>query len=52
MVVKTEYRVISESDGWVTEYDTEDKAEQRARELDNKGDLPSDHYVEEHKEVW
>lgn len=52
MPVVTEYRVISESEGWITEYDTKAKAERRANELNQERGVPDDHYVEKVSEVF
>jgi len=52
MPTETEYRVISESEGWVTERDERESAEDRAEEFNQDPRLPDDHYVEEHTEVF
>lgn len=52
MTVITEYRVISETEGWITEYNSREKAEQRANELNAESGVPDDHYVEQVDEVF
>jgi hypothetical protein len=44
-----EYRVISETDGWITEYNNKKDAERFAQEANEEHGLPADHYVERHK---
>lgn len=48
----TKYRVISESEGWITEYESRVKAEQRATDLNRERGVPEDHYVKEVEEVF
>jgi len=48
----TEYRVYEPNGGyWVTEYDDESEAEERAAELDAEHGEPTGWYVEEHTEI-
>ena len=51
MPTVTEYRVISASDGWITEYNDRDSAEERADQLNNMHGVPDDHYVKKYTEV-
>ena len=50
MPTLTEYRIISESEGWITESDDKEYAQKRAAEMNAESSLPDDHYVEEHTE--
>ena len=51
MPVITEYRVVSESEGWITERNSRESAEKRKEELNNMNGIPNDHYVEKVDEV-
>ena len=52
MTVYTEWRVVSESDGHVDEYRDKVSAQRRAAECNKQDDLPDDHTVEKHQEVF
>lgn len=47
-MIITEYRVVSETDGYITQYDTRADAESRADQLNNENGVPDDHHVEKH----
>lgn len=44
-----EYRVVSDTDGWITEYDNRQDAKKRAEQLNDEHGVPNDHHVEEHE---
>ena len=46
------WRVISESEGHVTDRDSRADAEKRADEMNEEVGLPDDHHVEKHVEVY
>jgi len=52
MAVITEYRVISDSEGWITEYGDRESARKRAEQLNQETGVPDDHYVEQVDEVF
>jgi len=47
MKTVTEYRVVSDKDGWITEYRDRDKAKDRAQKLNQEAGVPEDHHVED-----
>ena len=49
-VAHTEYRIISDVDGYVSECSTRDAAEELAEQYNNEDAFPNDHTVEEHTE--
>jgi len=49
-VAHTEYRIISDVDGYVSECSTRNAAEELAEQYNEESDLPNDHTVEEHTE--
>jgi len=49
-VQHTEYRIISDVDGYVSECSTRDAAEELAEQCNEEDGIPNDHTVEEHTE--